>query len=334
MWNKLPIEAEMEALLECQFGKDKAGEYIGHYTEARTYVINEITGEIKGSEPSLSDHSSKHIADVLERVGLVLGNDVKKLTGVEVYCLCLIVLFHDVGNIAGRTGHNKKIAEIYNRVRANKPKFNQERQIVIQAAQAHCGISRSGSRDTLKEVEIVSNLDGHPVRLRDMASILRFADELAEGPQRTSEFMSQTGKYPKESQIYHDYANITNVFIDPGGERIALTFHIDIASKSEEEFQKLLEFTYSRVIKLDEERRYTKHYSEFLYRFKKTDVKINFYEDGISCDFDLPRIELLDQFPIPGETEPDINELLKKYPNYDVNTIYQCLKSQNNVSAD
>lgn len=322
MWNKLSIEEKLEAVLEKKFGKDLGGEYFSQYVEARNYLVNEVLPEIKGAEPSLSDHSAVHIANVLNNCEYVLEDKIDELSAIELYCLCLIVIFHDVGNIEGRVNHNKKIAEIYNKVRNNKPKFNHERSLVIQAAQAHCGKAKDGGKDTLKDVDQLTNLDGHPVRLRDLACILRLADELAEGPQRTSDFMCSTGKYDPKSQIFHNYANITNVFIDRGNERIALTYNINyIKGGDEKEVTELLKFTYHRAIKLDEERRYTKHYSDFLAPFKKTEIKINFSIDGIPSEYDLPKIELKDRFPVPGEKDPDIDAFMKDNSDYQPSNI-------------
>ena len=66
------------------------------------------------------------------------------------------------------------------------------------------------------------------MRLRELAAVLRFADELAEGPQRTSEFMQAEGLYESESQQFHDYANSTHILIDRGTNRIILTYEIGI----------------------------------------------------------------------------------------------------------
>eukprot|EP01037_Dinobryon_pediforme_P007472 gene7472-7536_t len=99
------------------------------------------------------------------------------------------------GNVDGRVGHNKKITEVYNQVRNKDPRFNQERRVVIKGAEAHCGKTKAGDRDTLLNVEEIESIDGSRIRLRELSAILRFADELAEGPQRTSSYMIDTGSF-------------------------------------------------------------------------------------------------------------------------------------------
>ena len=74
--------------------------------------------------------------------------------------------------------------------------------MVVRATSAHTGKAQDGSCDTLKEVAELDHLANRPVRLRELAAILRFADELAEGPQRTSEFMQVEDLYESESKNF------------------------------------------------------------------------------------------------------------------------------------
>ncbi|RYE27838.1 MAG: FAD-binding protein, partial [Sphingobacteriales bacterium] len=166
------------------------------YGVVKDYVINlEVvlpTGEIIWTG-----------ANVLKNADLLLHNNYNQLDGINLYCLGMIILFHDVGNIEGRTGHNKKIAEVYNEVRNKKPEFSQERNCVIRAAEAHTGFSaKDSTTDTLKDVAEVDHIDGKKIHLRELATLLRLADECAEGHQRTSDYLNKTGVYDDGSQIY------------------------------------------------------------------------------------------------------------------------------------
>ncbi|MFB9862262.1 HD domain-containing protein [Rufibacter immobilis] len=332
MWNELSIEEKMKAALVQQFGKDKGNKYYVQYATARDYLVDEIFPQIRGVEPSLSEHDATHIQNVLGNAEFLLGDDIEKLDGINLYCLCLVILFHDVGNIHGRKNHNKfnKIATVYDEVRKRDAKYNHERNVVIRAAQAHSGKSSSGSNDTLKDLPPTDHIYGHTIKLRDIASILRFADELAEGPQRTSEFMQAHHKYDPKSLPFHKYASITNIHIDRPNERITLTYHIYLdrktkkfTTKTEKEFKELLSFTYKRILKLDQERKYTKHYSDFLSPFKKTSVKLNIYINGELQELELNEINLTD-IVVPGEDCKDIFELDSAYK---VENILESLKN-------
>lgn len=319
MWNEQKIEKKLFEKLTVECGTDKANELYADYVSARNYLLDHILDRIAGVEPNLTDHSSKHIKNVLENVYRLLGDDIEKLSAYELYCLCLIVFFHDVGNIEGRDDHNKTVVNVYNEVRKGGSKFNSEKRLILEATKAHCGEAKDGSKDTLKELSI-SSIYGEKIRIQNLAAILRFADELAEGPQRTSDYMCKCEKYSKDSRIFNKYAQITDVFIDRGGERIVLTYDIEI-TQPENELKELLEFIYKRIIKLDEERLYNKYYSEFLLPFKRTEINFAFYKEGIPVDLNLPIISLCDQCQIPGTKQVDMANFFTNYPSYNVETI-------------
>lgn len=321
MWNKLSFEKKMEAALIKNFGESKGAKYVTQYESAKIYLVDNIYSQIRGVEPSLSEHDATHIENVLNNAEFVLGDDIIKLSGIELYCLGLVILFHDVGNIHGRNKHNvfSNIANIYDEVRKKESKYIHERNVVLRAAEAHSGVSKTGSKDTLKDIPVIDNIDGNRIRLRDIASILRFADELAEGPQRTSDFMQKHHKYDPKSMIFHRYASITNIHIDRPNERIALTYHFELEKKRKifkaktiKEFTELAHFTYNRILKLDQERKYTKHYSEFLAPFKKTSVKFNIYVNGALQNLELNEIILTD-IVVPGDECKNIFELDESY---------------------
>jgi len=328
MWNTTKYEEKLQERLCLQFGKERGEELYTQYTTARNALVaDNFFTEIKAKEPDLTDHSERHIRDVLNNVEKLLDDQIDKLTGIELYCLALIVLFHDVGNIEGRDGHNLNIADVYNFVRKKEPRYNHERAVVIKAAQAHCGKAKDGGRDTLNDLEEVGNLEGEKVSFRDIAAILRFADELAEGNQRTSNFMVERLKYDKESMIFHSYAQTTEVFIDRPGGRVVLTYNIDIDSKKDdaESLKNLLKFIYKRIIKLDEERRYAKHYCDILVPFKKTSIQFNFTKDGLPTNLDVGKIETHDRFPVPGEEDSDIDNFQQRFEELNIENLLSSL---------
>ena len=171
-----------------EFKGSKGSELASAYEQAQARLKQEVYEEIKGTEPSLSDHGPRHIANVQKNVTLLLSNDgiIESLSGIEMYCLGMCILFHDAGNIFGRDGHHNKVAEIFDSIRGKDASLLREKTLVVRAARAHTGTTQEGSRDTLKKLAEEEHLEGQRVRLRELAAVLRFADELAEGPQRTS----------------------------------------------------------------------------------------------------------------------------------------------------
>lgn len=198
MPNDQGFEKELEKKINKDFKDEKARLLKAAYDSARSELAKQIYCEIKGQEPNLSDHSNEHISNVLDNAYALLEEDgaVNNLSGIEMYCLGMIILFHDVGNLYGRENHQTRIAKIYDQIRGTNSSVRPEKTLVLKAARAHTGKALDGSYDTLKDLGQNEHLEGKQVRLRDLASVLRFADELAEGPQRTSSPLSPTEEPP------------------------------------------------------------------------------------------------------------------------------------------
>ncbi|WP_313100945.1 hypothetical protein [Epilithonimonas sp.] len=334
-WKTTTFEKEMFKYFEDENGKE-CDLYTDFISIRSSLFKDNFFDEIKGKEPHLSDHSSRHIQDVFDRAYKIIGDEqFRKFNVKEIYCLALMILFHDVGNIFGRKGHESvlNIAKVYNTYRANVGNYHNERRIISAGASAHSGKTKSGSRDTLRELHDDS-LGSYKINMKELASILRFADELAEGKQRTCSFLIDKGMYDEESQIYHEYARITEIFIDQKLGRIALTYNIDIPldmdEKAKENLKALLLFTFHRIHKLNEERIYTKHHSELLKVFKSVSIAFNFTKDNLPVDYSLGKIILEDSYPIPGEKnivdDSDLLEFFKtKNIDYDIDKIIDSL---------
>jgi hypothetical protein len=316
MWQTQKIETVLQSRLIQERGEAEGQEKYALYLDARRQLLEQVLEEIRTIEPALTDHGPRHIANVLKNAELLIGDEISKLQATELYCLVLSILFHDVGNIAGREDHQHKIGAIYDFIRPRVESHRPEKLIVLQVVRAHCGKAGDDSRDTLKFLE-PTHLDGRPVNLRPIAAILRFADELAEGPQRTSLFMQSVG-YPAESQIYHEYAKVTEVCINRIGQRIALTYSLTATLKddgslaNESELKTLLEYIYKRILKLDQERKYARHYCPLLDAFKEVSVVLTLWVNSEPINLGLKPLILTD-LVVPGDTHKNISEYDKAY---------------------
>jgi hypothetical protein len=313
VWRTLKIENATKSALIAERGDSQGEEKFALYLQARHLLLEEVFEEIKTVEPSLTDHGPRHIANVLENIERILGEDISRLTATELYCLTLATLFHDAGNIKGRDDHQHKISKIYDFIRKDVERFKQEKIIIQQIVAAHSGEAADKSQDPLKFLE-PTHLDARPVNLRHIAAILRFADELAEGPQRTSRFMQEDG-YEEESRIYHEYANSTEVCIDRGSKRIALTYNVSVTTNADgsiadmKQFTRMVEFVYKRILKLDQERKYAKHYCLLLESFKEVSIVVNFWVKNEIRNLGLKPLVLTD-LVVPGDAR-------KQVPEYD-----------------
>jgi len=317
VWSEQPFDI----LLKQRLGKlnqPTADNLFGDYLSARKYVVDEIVTNIRRNEPDLTDHSEAHLVDVMKRVCDLIGNEDNYLTPHELYLLGISILFHDVGNLHGRKEHNKKIADIYNAVRKSEARFHQERNAVLAIAGAHTGSTKSGNQDTVRDVTTIS-FDGSRIRGQELAAILRLGDELAEGPHRTSAYLLNHHEYAPESVIYHRYANSVEHCVDRIDGRLAITYTLDLEANngilevgSGIALGKMLEFCYSRIVKLDEERRYCKFYSGLLSVFKETSAYFNFYFEGHRLDIEIRPVVISD-IVIPGEATKAIEDRFTDY---------------------
>ena len=324
----LDIQTELEKIMveslksDDKLSDDLKSQFLADYFSAKNYFKRNVYGEIKAVEEDLTDHSERHIRNVQDNAARLIGEEGKnKYNGAELYFLSLSILFHDVGNINGRDGHNKKVTDIYNKIRNKESHFNQERRLIVKTVAAHCGVSSKGDKDTLNELDEQCDLYGHSLRLRELAAVLRFADELAEGPQRTSDYMIEHKKYSEESLIYHEYAQITTLHIDRGNSRITISYDIDCNQCRD--LGELLTFTYKRVLKLDLERRYCKYYAPILDVFKRTDISYEFNHDGNPIELGLDKISLEDKYMYMDVNDGEIDKFLKMFPKYSIDNILE-----------
>jgi hypothetical protein len=315
MWKHLKVEDATKSRLQAERGEHEGEEKYADYLHARKCLVENILEEIKAIEPSFTDHGPRHVINVLENIERLLGDKVSAISGTELYCLILATLFHDAGNVLGRENHQRNISKIYDFVRKDARRYQREKIVILQIVAAHCGLAADGSSDTLKSLG-TTQLDGKPVNSRHIAAVLRFADELAEGPQRTSGFRQQEG-YSIDSRIYHDYASMVEVCIDLAGGRIALDYNLNVSLQDGElaeveTLKQMIQYIFKRILKLDQERKYTKHYCPFLAPFQEVSAVLNFWLNGTLLDIGLKPLNLSD-LVVPGDAQKQINDYDQSY---------------------
>jgi HD superfamily phosphodiesterase len=311
IWQNLKIEKILETRLKDELGVVEGEDRYKNYVAVRNCLLVDIYDRIAGSQPNLSDHGPKHVKNVLNNIYYLLEEDVDLLTCFELYILCKSVLFHDVGNLHDRRDHQKKISKIYDEcsLEHKSSVWYEEKNAIISICKAHCGESIEGDRDTIRYLNEYSRLQEHEIRIKVLASILRFADELAEGPQRTSHYMMKNFLYDVNSIIFHRYAWMKNVGIDRSHDRIRLSYNIpieiDVVPNDGSivllsQLSDFLSFIYKRIEKLNQERQYAKHYCIYLSRFKSLVATLNFWYKDEQVVLDLNDIYMSD-LVVPGE---------------------------------
>ena len=280
-----------------------AGVWINNYKVARDKVY-ELLKNVPEAEPGLTDHSETHVRDVFRRAYELLGEDCAEdmvglepglLTPPDLMGLVCTILYHDVGNVTGRDSHEKKIVEVFTGTWPDAASHQGIRKIVRDAGGAHSGKAQDGSDDTLARIDPDTTGEyGETIQLRDIAAITRFADELAEGPQRTNAYMRAHKLIRAGSELHHCYSSVTRIRVDRGNHRIVLQYNIDLKTLSACTLRKLLRMAYGRIIKLNWERQLARHHCKPLSCFKQTEASFCFEKDGVPVNWDRETIVLND----------------------------------------
>jgi len=291
----------------------------------------------------LNDHGLEHIKTVIERASQILDNgNNSDLNPREIFLLLNAIQVHDLGNFYGRVGHEQKITEAIGEGLSPILFDSTEVRYIKSIAQVHGGKIKykDGSEDKntihgIKE-EIVS--DGYKIRQRVLASILRFADELADDKNRADTKLLNQGLVPRGSEIYHAYSTcLDTVRIDHIQKSVELHFKVpkDYLLKTFGKVVKnrvvrryVIDEIFERVVKMHYERIYCSKFWRNTIDIEKIWAQIEFYsthdEDVLNMD------ELL--------IHPDITFTLhdSEYPSntFDIYKMCPELKLKNGKKLD
>jgi len=320
---------QLEKILQEKLIHEEKNNLLAYYGIARDYLFNNIYPEIKSKLPEYTYHDGSHVINVLNCLHKLLDTNLEKISPVVLYFLCLSILFHDVGLIFGRENHQKNITEIYNRVRGieNIQNFANERVIITKTIEAHTGFAPDNSRDTIKYLGDCIGYD-EIINTKEIAAMIRFADELAEGGHRTSDFFLENGMYHEESKIFHWYSKSYQSAISPRDNRLAITYNIifninasnELIIDQDIKLEEFLTFIYKRLIKLDDERKYCRYYCLWLEAIKEISVTFNFWYNDDHIEIGLAPIILSDKI-VPGETKRKLEDAFPDYTYADIDNI-------------
>ncbi len=321
MWMTTNLEQKMyDAIKTSSHLINPEETYIDHYNSFRTFLCDKVYPHMISTEASksgdiLTDHGVKHIRNVLNNIDKILENYAKEnsFNPHELYLMCLSALIHDIGNLYGRTGHEK----VTNKILSSeyfKVFDSSMRRMVNQIAKAH-----GGKGDTLSKLSNTNHIEGEQVKAQKIASILRFADELAEGPQRAFDILLDKGLIGEDSAKFHQYAlNLKHPKIEKN--TIILDFEFIVQDETQESLYKILLLSLQRVIKLNRERIYCGHYSKYIEGIKKVNVTLNFFKNEDSIDplkiddnikqFEISNLDTMDCEGAPINVEKIISSLL------------------------
>lgn len=282
----------------------------------------------------LNNHGHGHVERVMDRVyGLLSMMDVE-LSAYELFVLLCAIQLHDVGNIFGREGHEKTLQKVSYEKCAPYIKDTPERKLIEKIAATHGG-NYNGNKDTISLLQQEQMVKEHTIRCRLLASLLRFADEIADDSTRADSEGIKMGTIPSESLLFHYYSQaLHTVKIDKDSVNgrvflnLVFDYDSDIAIRKFDKFGKeiyLLDEIYERTKKMELERRYCTRFmrpyidldkikvcinisdSEHIFNVKR--IKYNLFESG------YPDSECVIESTLTGEELKNL--FVKEEVNYE-----------------
>lgn len=130
--------------------------------------------------------------------------------------------------------------------------------------------------------------------------------------------MQKENLYSGQSRHFHEYANSTNIMIERPNGRIVINYEVRINPKKPTELRHLLSYIYHRMMKLNQERQYTRYYSKLLEPFNSTEASFSFHCGDELLQTQLSPLKLVDSVVVPGSATRDIADI---DPDYALETL-------------
>ena len=203
---------------------EKDAEIFWHKYEAmKDHLDQQYYDWIQGVLPFYTDHGRVHVNSVIQATGMMIVGKLKEFSTLDLFLLLSSIIWHDVGMVNGRMGHEKRIVELTSYIKNLGFGDPGILRFVDEIVQAHTGVgSLKIPRD---EAHHATQHMTYSVLPKELAALLRLADEISENHTRVSEEM--LGRVPEDRQIYWQYANsIEAVIPEPARQRVVVTVAI------------------------------------------------------------------------------------------------------------
>lgn len=298
-----------------------------NYSNVYEYLESNYYRWVQSNCPYFTDHGRNHIKSVINQASGLLIDHIQKdetdvLKPIDLYLLLTSIIWHDVGMVEHRAGH-EDITDITEEVKNIAFPNPGVRSTVEQIVRAHTGddaLQKAKTRSTISVEH--RNFSVHP---RALAALLRFADEISESQGRVSSSNVVMDQVPDESKIYWEYArSITGVRPDPDRERIIVEIELkkdeatttydcpdDYLHRAENGEISLMEYIVCRLEKMNNEKAYCAPEFRRYVDIREIEVRITILDDdrsilvdqneilgdaGLRSQDPYPDIEIFDEF--------------------------------------
>lgn len=299
--NKTLVEWLRDAPAEL-YPQCKKIDHHSHYVKLRDYLIDNVHNEVTfganliDPEVLLNDHGPGHIDTVISRASYLVSCTSCSLNPYEVYILLCCIQLHDVGNIFGRYKHEIKAVDIMRAAEGICGRDQIEAIKIRNIAESHGGRTNNGDKDKISGLQPMEEMFYGSIRPQLLASILRYADELADDKTRAHRTLLKNGSLPVKSEVYHAYAMcLESVKVNHLESGINLNFHLpkEFLSRKFGKINEngalkkvyLLDEIYERVLKMHYERVYCMRFSKNSIELANLFVSIEFYDKTLNDVF-------------------------------------------------
>ncbi len=270
----------LEDELRSRARKDSdADDFYARYIAMNRYLATEYYPWIQAQCPYYTDHGQLHIASVMQSASQLLGGHLvnrrnSELTTLDLFLIMSSVLWHDVGNVYGRSRHAQRVAEMTAKIKElGFPNPNIQR-LVAEIAIAHSG--DDGLNKARQKEDVSTSNRQYTVYPSALAAVVRFADEVSENQARISHALKEN--VPIGNRIYWEYAACVAASIpDPARQSVRISVNVphdaapreyaitpDTADSCQREFAvrtgkpsiTLIEYIICRLEKMNNERAY------------------------------------------------------------------------------
>lgn len=255
--------------------------------EEKNHRINMLL--LEDSTIFLNKHGVEHIDKVIQKASEIVSCFfAEQLSEFEAFLLLCSIEIHDIGNIFGRAGHEKRLIAIFEEHSKDIILDSAERRLIKNIAMAHGGKATDGTKDTISPLMITEKMIETDVRTRLLAAILRFADEIADDVSRAKKEPLELGIVGLNSKIFHDYSlALHTVCLEKKPDNsysVNLVYELEAVKITENYSQNntehyLLDEIYNRTLKMERERRYCSKFWNSYLNIHRIEVEINVYDD-------------------------------------------------------
>src|SRR5436309_2883096 len=113
---------EVELKRRADAGEEDAADLWGRYKSMKGYLTREYYPWIQANSPFLTDHGEQHIRSVIQAASSLLNKHLspeieiqkRSLSSLDIFLVLSGILWHDVGNVYGRSGHAERAVGMTN----------------------------------------------------------------------------------------------------------------------------------------------------------------------------------------------------------------------------